>query len=224
MRRFLAPLGIGLWFLTSMAEAKTVVHDPQNQLAMARSYLGTTPFETAFRCGDSAALKAFVISCEAYQAGPDWATMQCKTISDSAGLLVNRLVVGCSADEVSFMIDASGDSTTVTRSQFDEANQNVADLFLNSLDDFTGYSGAELTIDSVIPGTYVLARDSAKQRTVSAVTIAGKFGEPGKLPFNVIVTVIKDDGKNAPGVAQVARFRMNNQTWFLVDDFTGAQQ
>lgn len=206
--------------LASKAMSQTVIHDDKQLLSQVRSFLGHSSFEQAFNCEDQAQIKAFVISCSDYQVGPERASATCQEVSDPDGMLVHRKVAQCNADQVSLILDATGDTTTITKENFETANANAGELFLQNLAEFTGYSGAELTITSVEPAKFILRRSTPQEYEVDAITLKGSFGEPNKPQFPVIITFIKD----GPGVAQVARFRMDEKTWFLMDDFSKGQK
>jgi hypothetical protein len=216
----LSRLGASLIFIfffqSIFAEAKTIVHDPQQLMSLARSFLGNTSFQQAFHCGDAASIRAFVISCTGYQAGPNWSNDQCKYVADKNGFVVSRQVTNCSDDQVSFLVDATGDMSTLSSADFTQSHNNVADLFLDNLVDFTGYTRAEFTVESVTPTKYTFARQTTAPRIVDALTISGSLAEPGLKGFPIIITVVKD----ALGIGQVVRFRMSNETWFLVEDFS----
>lgn len=203
-----------LFFISSTALARTEVVDPQNLLQKVRDFVGVRPFAETFRCGDHAAYSAHVISCEEVKCEGDGCWQACTTVSDPKGALVDRSVVNCTDDSAQIFIDLSGDMEDLLKSEFDAAGGTAPDLFMATLDRRTTYLNASLFIQSVQPAQYTLARGTKNERKIEALNITAEFGEKATSRFTVIMTVVKD----AKGVGQMARLRIGDQTWFLLQD------
>jgi len=216
----LVPHIFSLLLLSVTGWSQTTVHDPFGVLPQIRAFSGTTPFQNSFRCGDVAILDAFVISCRQWEVSGSeqqgWqVSSECMHVADPEGVRVRREVYNCTPDSVSFLLDATGDSTDLTRTDFERNGLNVGESFLSQIAAFSGYSQAELTLQALESTQYTLRRGTSRELRVPAIHVRGQLGEPGKMGVEVLITVIRD----SPGVAQIARFRMHGKTWFLLYDF-----
>jgi hypothetical protein len=211
-------ISLCLLLLSPLAWAIPGIQDPNGVLPKLRQFSGATAFADAFQCGDKSTMKVFVISCNQWTADEGGIFSSCTTPADDKGLVVTREVYNCTPDSVSFLNSVTGDSTDLTKADYEAANSNVGEAFLMQATDFSGYVQAQLTLDSIEDAQYTLRRGTAQEAKVPSVNVYGHMNEPGKFQVEVIMSVIRD----APGVAQVVRFRMNKETWFLGDDFVKA--
>ncbi|MES2855764.1 MAG: hypothetical protein V4692_07870 [Bdellovibrionota bacterium] len=223
---FVVSMIVSFFVFTSIASAQTQVLDPKNLLPAARDFVGgQTNFESAFRCGDHVSYRAHVISCEEVRCEGAMCWQACSHIEDPAGIIVDRSVVNCSDSGAQIFTDANGDLTDVLKSDF-EVGRTAFDWFLRDLGRFTTYTAATVHIKSTEPTTFTLARGTPNERKVDALNIYGEFGEEKMARFGFLITVVKA----APGVGQVARFRLGlditrprapdagGDTWFLLND------
>jgi hypothetical protein len=183
-------------------------------LAQVESFLGSVEFEQAFKCGDQAQMAVFVISCDHYSDdGNGMRSYQCKSAPDDNGFKAVRSVYDCETDQVGFLMDVDGSTSQLTRAQWEQAHRNVGEAFLNQAVEFSGYTGAKITLQSAQTGPYTLGRASGHPYTVAALTVSGQMAPPGLEGYPFSITLVKE----LPPVAQVVRFRMDNTSWFKVD-------
>lgn len=202
------------WFLVSSifafssmgwAQANRV-HDPNQVLNQVDAFAGVGRFEDVLKCDSQARFFAPVqkaeLTCDEYGCS---ATYQTAEYAEGGSVVAN-----CSADAVSIYTD-SGQILDITRDSFVANHSNMARIFLDNVANFLLHPG-DVTLQSVTPAEYTLA-SGAK---LPAVHVNGEFRLPGaKHAFPLLITVVK----NAPGVAQIARLRLWEQTWFRLKEF-----
>lgn len=184
---------------------ETLIKDPNHILEKVDQFLPTQKFEDAFVCSTKAQFFSPVKSVELgcgedgcsalFQSDPaaesEWEVSNCK--SESVSIYANDGVLW--------------DISTVLFQKY----KNAAKIFLTNLESYIGYEG-EVKITSFENATYKLTSG----KTFASLNVHFQFylkGEPR--PFTGLISVIKD----SPSVAQVARFRLENTTWFRLKEF-----
>lgn len=205
MRRNLVALVL-FFSAQSLWAGPNPVLDPKNVLSQVDLFLGEQNFETTLVCESKARYFAPVQQADL---GCDdsgcWSGYQ--TIESAEG---NFEVHNCSADAVSIYSD-TGYIWDISKADFEAVHGNMIRLFLPTVSDIFGYEGT-VTLDSVVAAQYTLPSGIK----LPAVNIQGEFRFPGaKYSFPLLVTVVK----SAPGVAQMARLRLGNQSWLRLKEF-----
>lgn len=182
------------------------VHDPKNVLAQVDKFLGSQSFESSLVCESKARYFAPVrvadLGCDEYSC---WSAYQTQDTAEG-----NMEVHNCSPESVSIYSD-DGRAWDISKAAFEAAHGNMLRLFLPTLGDFFGYAG-EVTLEKATPAQYTLA-SGAK---LEAMNVEGKFRLAGMKPsYSLLLTVVK----STPGVAQIARVRLENQSWLRLKEF-----
>jgi|GEM_PF-3712114 len=176
-------------------------------LSQLDQFIGPSSFEEALTCHSQAEFFSPVqkaeLSCDkngcfaAYQ-----------LVESAEGKLE---VSECEKDSVSLFSDRAL-IWDISKQAYDQAKGNMLRLFLPLLPEFFGHVG-QTTFSSLQSAEYTLADG----RKLPAVHVHGQFQlEGAPRAFPLLVTVVK----NVPGVAQIARIRLDKQSWIRLKQFS----
>lgn len=202
-----------LFLLPFTTHAQTQVLDPSGLLPHLRQFVAAPDFAHAFRCGDTALKNIDTVSCD-YHEEPDGVFYGvCKSPSDGSSAM--DMVYNCNADQVSILTDLTGDSVDISKTQFDFVHGDMAEIFLAQFAAIAPYDRAVITLTGLTATTFTLARGTPQERQVQAMNLIGTYGPPGGHQLDLLMTILP----NVPAAAQIARLRVDNMTWFMLNDF-----
>jgi hypothetical protein len=198
---------LALFTAPSVSPAQTtVVIDPFALLPQVSAFLNSKNFETSLVCGQSARfftpVQKVTLAC-----GANGCSAAFETVDTAEG---NSEVANCSPEAVSIYAD-NGQIIDIGKVEFEKQKGNMGRFFLQNLETFLAHPG-EVTVESLTPAEYTVASG----RKYPALHINGLFRLANETrTFPILVTVVKE----IPALAQVARFRIQNQTWFRLKEF-----
>ncbi len=203
MRMILSSLA--LTFCFSAFANETIVMDPSNLLEKVDLFLPTQKLEETFSCTTKAQffspVKSAQLGCGEDGCG---AVFQTDSSAESEWLVGN-----CQNDSIS--IYANDGTIWDISSVLLQKHKNPARIFLANLSSYIGYEG-NLRIISVEAANYTLTSG----KVLPSLNVNFEFYLKGEARgFKSLISVVKD----APGVAQVARFRVMSTTWFRLKEF-----
>jgi hypothetical protein len=126
-------------------------------------------------------------------------------------------VVNCTPDSFGVLAQASGQYFEVPKTEFAQTQGRPLQFVLNRIQEFIhSPAGATFKISSVVDKGYIIRRGTPTEATLPAMQIEGAIMYPGHQGTGVpvVLSILKD----GPGVARLARLRLQNETWFLLDD------
>ncbi|MGZ5279781.1 MAG: hypothetical protein ACXWC9_07565 [Pseudobdellovibrionaceae bacterium] len=195
-----------LFFPAILFAQANLVLDPQNVLKQVEAFLGPQTFASTLACGSSAQFYSPVQKVE-FACEGDGCLVTYEIVESAEG---GSYVANCSSEMVSIYSD-NGIILDISKSDFESRNGNMAQIFLENLAVFFAQPG-QVILQSAVHAEYTLF--SGKK--LPALHVNGEF-RPEGMPrsFPILITVIQ----GAPGVAQVARLRLDQQTWFRLKEF-----
>ena len=176
--------------------------------------LKTMDFEQSFTCGSSAMFRELVNSCEVTcDSTACWS--MCMSPADPLAP-APRTVVNCTPDSFGVLAQGTGGYFEVQKAEFAQTQGRPLLFVLNRIQDFIHCpSGATFKITSLADKPYIIRRGTPTEVTLPAMQVEGTIHYPG-IPHTISATLsILKDG---PGVARLARLRLQNETWFLLDN------
>ncbi len=192
-------------FYFSAFANETIVMDPNNLLEKVDLFLPTQKLEEIFACTTKAQffspVKSAQLGCGEDGCG---AVFQTDSSAESEWLVGN-----CQNQSVSIYANdgAIWDISNIVLQKY----KNPARIFLANLSSYIGYEG-HLKIISVESANYTLASG----KVLPSLNVNFEFYLKGEVRgIQSLISVVKD----APGVAQVARFRVMSTTWFRLKEF-----
>lgn len=193
-------------FSNSLWAEETVVKDPNNIFLKVDEFLNRQDFSETFKCDTKARffypVRSVQLACSEDGCGGIYQT------DDS--FEVENTVSNCTESSVS-IYGSDGRIWDILNSSFQAHNKNIARLFLNNLSNYVGYEG-DVTVVSADAAKYTLPTGVS----LEAMNVNFKFHLKGApYSFQGLMTVLK----NGSGVSQVARFRLEAQTWFRLKQF-----
>jgi len=195
-------------FIGSHASA-TTIKDPNDVLGRADQFLAAPSFEENLKCGSTALFTQLIQDCQ-YECGEFGCGGICTGINND----ITRTVSECTPDGVK-IFGEDGLILDISRTLHEQTHGNLARPFLAQLEAFIQAKG-EITLDRATPTTYKLAPNTPQEKALPAVNIEGRFRLDGTTPgdMDLLVTLVK----GTPGVAQIARFRIMNETYFRLKE------
>lgn len=186
------------------AQWVTPIEDPRDLLQNVDTFVGTVNFESQFQCGSKATYFTPVLSAELYCEGG----ISTASAEWSGG---DAEVLNCSSESASIYY-SNGKIWDLTKEIYQSNHQNAARLFLMNFSNFIGYDGT-LKITAVEKAQYKVPDT---EKIFAAQNISGEFlMAPGCEPHPFLITVLQ----GTPGVAQIARVRLDDTTWIRLKGF-----
>ncbi len=180
------------------------VHDPKGLLPGIAQFLKTQKFEQIFPCGSHAQFYTPVVS-----ASFDFTNGIQTTYEIHEHLESKYEILDCHEDFVTLFTEL-GASYFIGKDEYENTGKNLAHLWLSKMTAFIGVEG-EVHVDRVENATYKLA--SGRELDARHVFAEFRVASP-KRKMNFLITVVQ----TPYGVAQIARFRLMDQTWFRLSD------
>jgi hypothetical protein len=193
-----------------------VVNDPNKILNQVSTFLNTAaqPFSKTFTCGDQASFDQYVTSvqltCTDYG---------CYTVSQGTNPpgVLKHSVSNCTADQISIYSD-DGDNLDVSRADYESAGGTVRKLF-DKIPQLVGVDGRIDLVSTALAPNFALDPNASNSLKFQALNINARFTPDGqKNGIEILYTILKD----APGVAQVARLRVDQTTIYRLKDIQKA--
>ncbi|MBC7397355.1 MAG: hypothetical protein H7333_07915 [Bdellovibrionales bacterium] len=216
MIQFLGLLLAATAGLLSNVQAQTLIEDPNHLLNQVDQFVNgsSLSFQKALTCGDIATFDHPVDKCEI-----GCSEDGCWTSCQSSEKVVSHKVSQCSETQVSIFSD-DAENVDYTRDEYAQLQGNLLRKFMANLSTYISASG-KLALKQVQNSTFVLDPKVPGSPAYSAMQVTGQFIPEGSARgMDVLFTVLKD----VPGVAQIARFRINNETWFRLKSIQKAKQ
>lgn len=182
-----------------------VVLDPNKYLDQVDAFVGKQSFESTLKCESRARFFSPVRRAEFFCAADKLVTTE-----GQVGAEGDSWVADCSEDAVTIYAD-NGLIWNITKTEFLNAQGNLARLFLPQVSNVFAQEG-DITITGVGPAGYTMPSGEK----LNAMNITADFRMIGTAcSFPILITVVN----KAPGVAQVARLRLENITWLRLKEF-----
>ncbi len=200
----------------SNVNAQTMIEDPGHVLEQVDQFVGAgqVPFQKALVCGDRAAFDHPVDSCEIGCSDDG-----CWTACQTSEKVVTHTVSQCSETQVSIFSD-DAENVDYTLDEYQLLHGNLVRKFMANLSTYISAS-SKLVLTKAENSTFTLDPTVPGSPTFQSLQISGELiFENAPIGIEVSFTVLKD----VPAVAQIARFRINSETWFRLKSVQKAGQ